>query len=49
MVRTALMVLLRPLLQAGQVGNADSGAEVEGESEEEVLKVMGTRDLRDNG
>ncbi len=43
MVRTALIVLLRALLQAGQMREGDS------EAEGEVLKVIGTRDLRDKG
>ena len=49
MVRTALIVLLRPLLQAGQMRDGDSEADVGLESEEDVLKVIGTRDLRDKG
>jgi hypothetical protein len=48
MVRTALMELLRLLLHAGQVREADSGAELEGDSKEDVLKWIETRVLRDN-
>ena len=42
------MVLLRPLLQAGQMSEGVSEVEVKLVSEE-VLKVIGTRDLRDKG
>ena len=43
------MVLLRPLLQAGQMSVADSKAEANVELEEDVLKVIGTKDLSDKG
>ncbi len=42
------MELLRLLLHAGQVREADSGAELEGDSKEDVLKWIETRVLRDN-
>ena len=48
-VKTALMVLLRPLLQAGQTSVAGPAVEVDLVSEEEVLKLIGTRDFRDKG
>ena len=43
------MVLLRLLLHAGQIRGAGSEALVGFESEEEVLKVIGTTNLRDRG
>ena len=42
------MVLLRPLLQAGQMTGKDSERDVV-RLEEDVLKVIGIRDLRDRG
>ena len=43
------MVLLRPLLQAGQITGEASGVEAVVAVEEDVLKVIGIRDLRDRG
>lgn len=49
MVRTALTVLLRLLLHAGQVREMGSEAELEGEPDEDVLKLIEIKALRDNG